>query len=147
LKRNIPDCAVHIIERFEGLSLETYKCPGGKLTIGYGHTGDDVFDGLVISEAVAEDLLRKDMETAAADVLRLVTAPLSDNEFGALISFTFNLGAGNLESSTLLKLINQHKYAEAADQFPRWVFAGGKRLNGLVSRRNAERDLFLMKGL
>lgn len=147
MKRKIPDCAVSIIERFEGLSLETYECPVGKLTIGYGHTGDDVYEGLVISEAVAEDLLRKDMESAAADVLRLVTAPLSDNEFGALISFTFNLGAGNLASSTLLKLLNRHKYAEAADQFPRWVFAGGKRLEGLVSRRNAERDLFLMKGV
>lgn len=142
---SIPDEAFEIVERFEGCKLEAYLCPANVPTIGFGHTGPDVYMGLVITQEVADEWLRQDLEEANAAVDRLVKVSLTSNERAALISFVFNLGAGALATSTLLKKLNAHDFEGAGDEFLRWVHAGGKTLPGLVTRRRAEADLFLME--
>jgi len=138
--------ALAIVKESEGLYLKSYICPAGKWTIGWGHTRG-VKEGQSIPRAQAEAYLAEDMAEAAAAVDRLVKVPLTPNQRGALASFAFNLGAGSLQQSTLLKLLNQGDYAGAADEFPKWVFAtvDGKKqaLPGLKKRRAAERALFL----
>src|SRR5262249_42802085 len=96
-----------------------------------------------ISRERADELLEQDLRNAERSVQQLVTVPLNANQFAALVSFTFNLGAQNLRSSTLLRDLNAGDYRGAADQFNRWVFAGGAVEQGLVKRRQAERELFL----
>jgi len=130
-----------LIKSFEGLRLSAYKCPADVWTIGHGTTAG-VKPGQTITKERAEELLREDVERFEAQVLRLVKVPLSQGQFDALVSFTYNLGAGNLSNSTLLRLLNAGDYAGAADQFDRWNKAGGKVLAGLVRRRAAERALF-----
>ena len=134
-----------IIKYCEGLRLNSYVCPAGKPTIGWGHTYG-VKLGRTISEAEAEVLLDHDYQQAEDDVLELVTVPLTDNQLGALTSFVFNLGQGNFSKSTLLRKINASDFAGAAAEFDKWVYAtvnGVKtKLNGLVVRRKLERSLF-----
>ena len=134
-----------IIKHCEGLRLSSYMCPAGKPTIGWGHTYG-VKMGRTISEAEAEVLLDHDYQQAEDDVLEVVTVPLTDNQLGALTSFVFNLGQGNLKSSTLLRKLNAGDYSGAAAEFDKWVYAtvnGVKtKLNGLVVRRKLERSLF-----
>lgn len=131
-----------LIRQFEGLRLSAYQDSVGVWTIGYGTTRG-VKPGQVITKSEADALLRADVQRFEVEVSRLVNVPVSQNQWDALISFTYNLGAANLESSTLLRLLNAGDYAGAAEQFPRWNKAGGKALKGLVSRRAAERALFL----
>jgi GH24 family phage-related lysozyme (muramidase) len=133
---------LNLIKSFEGLYLDAYIDPVGVWTIGYGHT-EGVYEGMTITEAEAEELLRKDLAEFEAAVSEAVQVSLNDNQFSALVSFTFNLGAGSLFESTLLKLLNQGDFQGAADQFPRWNKAGGQELPGLTRRRQAERALFL----
>ena len=140
---SIPDEAFEIVERFEGCKLEAYLDAVNVPTIGFGHTGPDVYMGLVITQEVADEWLRQDLEEAAAAVDRLVKVILTPNERAALVSFVFNLGAGALAASILLKKVNAHDSEGAGDEFLRWVHAGGKTLPGLVTRRRAEADLFL----
>lgn len=144
LPQHIGEAGLALIKSFEGLRLEKYKDAVGKWTIGYGHLilPNESFPR-PITEAEAEALLRADLQMTERGVHKLVTVDLNQNQFDALVSFTFNLGAGNLQTSTLLKLLNQGQYAQAADQFPRWNKAGGKVLAGLTRRREAERGLFL----
>ena len=139
----IPQDAIDIVEKFEGLRLRSYKCPAGIWTCGVGHTGPDVAEGMVVSEDVAEEWLRVDLEESAKTVNRAVRVPLNTNERSALISFVFNLGSGAFTSSTLLKVLNMGDRLGAANQFLRWDKAGGKVLPGLTKRREAERALFL----
>ena len=96
-----------------------------------------------ITKEQAERMLLNDVQRFEPEIERLVTAKLSQNQWAALICFTYNLGAANLESSTLRRLLNDGDYAGAAAQFPRWTKAGGRELPGLVRRRAAERNLFL----
>lgn len=131
-----------LIKSFEGLELEAYLCPADIWTIGYGHTGN-VKEGDRITKAEAEALLDKDLRTFRNGVKRLVKVPLNENQFGALVSFSYNLGLGSLQNSTLLKMLNAGDYTGAADQFLRWNKSGGKVLTGLVRRREAERAVFL----
>lgn len=131
-----------LIKSFEGLELEAYLCPADIWTIGYGHTGN-VKEGDRITKAEAEALLDKDLQTFRNGVKRLVKVPLNENQFGALVSFSYNLGLGSLQNSTLLKMLNAGDYTGAADQFLRWNKSGGKVLTGLVRRREAERAVFL----
>lgn len=133
---------IDLIKGFEGLRLTSYRDPGGVLTIGYGHTGSDVRSGQTISKARAEELLRHDTGWAQEAVRSAVRVPLSSGQFDALTSFTFNLGAGALRSSTLLKKLNAHDYAGAQKEFGKWVHAGGEVLAGLVRRRVAEAKMF-----
>lgn len=131
-----------LIKSFEGLHLQAYQDSVGVWTIGYGTTRG-VNAGMKISKEQAERMLLNDVQRFEPEVQRLVTAPLNQNQWDALISFTYNLGSANLESSTLRRLLNAGNYDAAAEQFPRWNKAGGKVLPGLVRRRAAERDLFL----
>lgn len=136
-----------IIKHFEGLELRAYQDSVGVWTIGYGHTAaagpPTVYAGQVISEAEAEAILKRDLELFEDGVRDLVKVPVNSNQFSALVSFSFNVGLGALAESTLLRKLNAGDYQGAADEFPRWVKAGGQTLPGLVRRRDAERALFL----
>lgn len=138
----INDRGLAIVKKFEGLELKSYQDSVGVWTIGYGHT-KGVKKDQSCTESQAEAWLREDLAEAEAAVTRLVTAPLTSNQFSALVSFTFNLGAGNLTTSTLRRLLNRKDYGGAANQFLHWAHAGGKLLLGLQRRRQAERELFL----
>ena len=140
---NISQNGIELIKKFEGCRLEAYKCPAGILTIGYGHTGSEVHLGQKITQEQAEKYLKQDITIHSNNVSRLVKAPLNQNQFDALVSFEYNVGYGNFASSTMLKLLNQKKYTEAAAQFGRWVYANKKVLQGLVRRRAAEKELFV----
>ncbi|MNJ21237.1 Lysozyme RrrD [compost metagenome] len=131
-----------LIKSFEGLRLLAYRDAVGVWTIGYGATRG-VKPGMSITQEQAERMLLNDVQRFEPEVERLVKVSLTGNQWDALVSFTYNLGAANLESSTLLRLLNGGDYAGAAEQFPRWNKAGGKVLPGLVRRREAERVLFL----
>jgi GH24 family phage-related lysozyme (muramidase) len=135
---------IALIKSFEGLSLNKYQDIVGKWTIGYGHLilPDEVFN-VALTEAQAETLLRRDLAVSEKGVNQYVLVPLTQNQFDALVSFTFNLGVGNLKSSTLLRVLNAHQYQSAADEFLRWDKAGGKQVAGLTRRRTAERALFI----
>ena len=144
---NLSSAGLNMIEKYEGLYLNAYQDPGaGIWTIGYGHTGSDVKPGQTITKAEAEQLLKKDVAGAEKDVRNLVKVPLTQGQFDALVSFTFNLGAGALKSSTLLKKLNAGDYAGAQAEFGKWVHAGGKVLPGLVARRQEEATMFGNKG-
>lgn len=134
---------VSLVKEFEGFELKAYRDSVGVVTIGYGSTGSHVFMGQVITEPQAEALLIKDLSRFESGVNDLVKVPLTQNQFDALVSFSFNLGLGNLKSSTLLKKLNAKDYLGASKEFERWNKAGGKVLNGLTRRRLAEKELFL----
>lgn len=134
-----------LIKEFEGLSLTAYLDGGGVWTIGYGHTGN-VVRGDAITAEQADAWLRNDVGTAERAVTAAVRVPLTQDQFDALASFTFNLGGGALRSSTLLKRLNAGDYAGTAEEFLRWKFDNGKEVAGLLRRRRAERALFLGLG-
>jgi lysozyme len=135
---------VNLIKHFEGCYLDAYLCPAGVWTIGYGHT-KGVKEGDAIEQEAAEAFLIEDLESFEQAVTRLVEVPLTQQQFDALVSWTFNLGAGNLAESTLLRKLNNYQYAEVPEQMMRWVRAGGQVLDGLVRRRAAEAALFQNK--
>jgi lysozyme len=144
MAREINQEGLDLIKRSEGLRLQVYKDAVGKATIGYGHlilAGEDFSGG--ITEEEAEEILKKDLERTEIGVEQAVDVDLTDNQFAALVSFAFNLGVRTLQRSTLLMLVNKGDFDSAADEFPKWCYAGGKQLKGLVTRRLAERDLFL----
>lgn len=128
----------------EGCKLIAYQDPVGIWTVAYGHTGSDVFEGLVISQDYADKLLTQDVKRVVDHVNSVVSVPISQNQFDALVDFTFNLGAGRLNNSTLLKKLNTGDYIGASKEFDKWIFAGGEVLAGLVKRRGAEKSLFLL---
>ena len=144
--RAVHPAALDLVRQFEGLRLTAYRCPAGVPTIGYGHTAG-VKMGQTITRQQADAFLLADMTAAAAQVDKLVKVPLNDQQRGALASFVFNLGAGSLAGSTLLKKLNAGDYAGAAGQFGAWVYATvdgqKKKLPGLVKRRAAEEGLFM----
>ncbi len=141
--RHIKQNGLDLIKRFEGFSRTVYFCPAGYPTIGYGHVVKDDEDfSAGIDEAQAEELLRQDAQIAERAVLRLIDVPLTDGQFDALVSFTYNLGGGALQRSTLRRKINREEHAEVPEQFMRWVWAGGRKLKGLVRRRAAEAGLY-----
>lgn len=138
----ISERGLDLIRRFEGLKLDAYRCPAGVWTIGYGHTGPEVRSGMRISRQEAEALLLADVLRFDGAVRRIAGA-CSQGQHDALVSFAFNLGLGALMSSTLLKKHKAGDHAGAAEQFGRWIHAGGKRLAGLAKRRAAEVALYL----
>jgi lysozyme len=145
--RHITQDGLDLIKRFEGFSPTVYICPAGYPTIGYGHLVrehelDRYEQG--ITEQEAEDLLRRDVKVAERAVLRLIDVPLTDGQYDALVSFTFNLGAGALQRSTLRRKVNREEHADVPAQLMRWVWAGGRRLQGLIRRREAEVLLYRM---
>jgi lysozyme len=144
--RHVTEQGMALVKRFEGFSATVYICPAGFPTIGYGHLLRDgerliLDDGISLAEA--EQLLRNDLRTAEQAVLRLINVPLTDGQFGALVSFTYNLGSGALQSSTLRRKLNRREYVSVPKELRRWVWAGGRKMAGLVRRRAAEANLFL----
>lgn len=141
------DKGIALIKQFEGCKLTAYQDSVGVWTIGYGWTkpvdGKPIRAGMTIKQETAERLLKTGLVTYESDVSRLVKVGLTQGQFDALVSFTYNLGARSLSTSTLLRKLNAGDYAGAADEFLRWNKAGGKVLNGLTRRREAERALFL----
>jgi lysozyme len=147
--RRVTDEGLALIKRFEGFSDTPYLCPAGWWTIGFGAVHGP--DGLPVTaatapvtEEAAEALLRRDVGLAERAVLRLITVPLADGQFDALVSFTFNLGAGALQRSTLRRKVNREEHVEVPPEFHKWVWGGGKRLPGLVKRREAEGQRYRM---
>lgn len=130
---------LQLIKNFEGLRLKAYKCPAGILTIGYGHTGSDVKTGMVITPEKAEELLKKDLAKFEKAVETNVKIKLNENQFSALVSFTYNCGVGNLR--TLVKNRNAKQIGDAILKYNK---AGGKILSGLVKRRQAENKLYFL---
>ena len=143
--------AYALIREFEGLRTECYLCPAGIATIGYGHTGPEVETGMrSISLKEADDMLQADVRRCTKQVAELVRVPINQNQFDALVSFVFNLGAASPKSSTLLRILNSGQNPRsAATEFLRWVQAKNPKtgksevLPGLVRRREAEKALFL----
>jgi len=138
----ISTAGIELIKSFEGVKLEAYQDQVGVWTIGYGHTAD-VRPGSQITPAEARGLLEVDEGRVSEGVCRLVTRPINQNQFDALVCFSFNLGLGALKRSSLLSKVNAGDFKGAADEFLKWTKAGGKELPGLVRRRKAERELFL----
>jgi len=143
--RHVTKDSLNLIKRFEGFSKTIYICPAGYPTIGYGHVVkeremEQFKNG--IAETQAKDLLRQDVQEAEKAVLRLITVPLTENQFDALVSFTFNLGAGALQRSTLRWKINREEHKAAPAEFVKWVWAGGEKSTGLLLRRKAEAILY-----
>ena len=138
---------IALIKEFEGCKLTAYRDSVGVWTIGYGWTqpvdGKPIRSGMTIKQETAERLLKTGLVSYESDVSRLVKVRLTQGQFDALVSFTYNVGARSLSTSTLLRKLNAGDYVDAADEFLRWNKAGGKVLNGLTRRREAERALFL----
>ena len=136
------EAGIDLIRQFEGCRLTAYKDIVGVWTIGYGATGDDVCEGLEWTQAQANERLASDLTQFESGVKELVDCELNDNQFSALVCFSYNLGLGSLKSSTLLKKVNDSDFSGAADEFLRWDRAGGQVVPGLLRRRQAERALF-----
>ena len=133
-----------LIKKFEGCKLEAYKCSAGVWTIGYGHT-TGVKEGDVCTQEEAEKFLRGDIFKFEEYVQDSVKVDLDQSQFDALVAWTFNLGPGNLRSSTMLKKLNNGEYESVPFEMRRWNKAGGKTLDGLIRRRQAESLLFESK--
>jgi lysozyme len=139
---NVSAGGMDLIRAHEGCRLKAYRCPAGVWTIGYGHTGADVAEGQYITQDEAERILAADVAGFTRAVLSLVHVPINQNELDALVSFAFNVGEGNLRTSTLLRKLNAGDRAGAANEFQRWNKSAGRVLAGLVSRRSDEAELF-----
>lgn len=137
----ISPAGLAFIRDAEGCRLESYRDSVGVLTIGVGHT-KGVTEGQRITQEQADALLDDDLQEVYPCIAEAVTVPLTQGQFDALCSFTFNLGCGSLKGSRLLFLLNQGDYDGAAQQFGRWVNAGGVKLAGLVKRRAGEAEMF-----
>ena len=147
----VPKAAIDLAKRFEGFERKAkrgieitavpYICPAGYWTIGYGHLCDPQHPP--ISEAEAEVYLARDLQTALAATLRYcpVLATETERRLAAIVDFTFNLGVGRLQTSTLRRRINQRDWVAAELELRRWVYGGGRALPGLVARRDAEAAL------
>ena len=130
-----------MIKHFESCKLTAYQDSVGVWTIGWGHTAG-VKKGDNWTQDEADDILLNDLEKFEGYVNQYVKVPLAQNQFDALVSWTFNLGPGNLKSSTMLTKLNEKSYDEVPSQMKRWNKAGGKVLRGLERRRNAEAAMF-----
>lgn len=138
------DLGIELIKKHEGFRSKAYRCSANVLTIGFGHTLN-VKSTDVIDKAQAEVFLRQDVEFAEKEVNKH-NLNINQNQFDALVSFVFNLGVGNFARSTLLKKIKSNPNDPAIKkEFERWIYAGGKVLNGLVRRRKEEADLYFTK--
>ena len=135
---------LNLIKRFEGFSATPYLCPANIWTIGYGHVilTHERESLTQVDEVQAERLLVHDVRAAERAVMMLIARPLSQNQFDALVCFTFNLGSGALQRSTLRRVINRGEEEAVAKQWKRFVWAGGRKLSGLVRRREAEIKLY-----
>lgn len=137
---------VDLIKHFEGFRSAPYQCQAKVWTIGYGHTKGVTALSESVSKEEAEAILQSDLLKYERSVSNLITVPLTQNQFDALVSFTFNLGGGALQRSSLRQKLNRKDYSGASVEFLKWVRAGGVIRKGLERRRKAERALFMMAG-
>ena len=135
------EVGVELIKEFEGCKQVAYQDSVGVWTIGYGHT-KDVYEGQLAIKKTIERWLQEDLEEFESYVSKLVKVELNQNQFDALVAWTFNLGPTNLNESTMLRKLNYGDYESVPDEMRRWNKAGGEVLNGLVRRRDAEANLF-----
>lgn len=142
MTRAINDAGRKLIIQFEGLRLKPYRDAAGFWTIGIGHLIRPGERFTAITAKEAEAILQADLMSARRAVERLVTSRLTDNQFAALVSLVFNIGASAFERSTLRRKLNGGDYAGAGVAFRSWVYARGRRLRGLARRREAEEELF-----
>lgn len=137
---------IDLIKEYESTKLVAYRCPANKWTLGTGSTfwpdGTPVKEGDTVTEQGAEDLLSATLVSFEIALEKMLKVPVSQNQWDALTSFIFNVGAENLRGSTLIKMLNAGRPEYAAQEFDKWVFAKGAKLPGLVKRRAAERALF-----
>ena len=132
---------ISLIKSFEGCELTAYRCSANVPTIGFGHTAG-VSDGDTCTQEEAETMLAEDLEEFEDYVKNYVESELQQNEFDALVAWTYNLGPANLKESTMLKELNSGNFEEVPRQMKRWNRAGGEVLDGLIRRREAESRLF-----
>ena len=132
---------IALIKRFEGCELKAYLCSAGVRTIGFGSTRGVSMD-MEITQERAEALLIEDISDFEEEVNKCVKVPLTQNQFDALVAWTFNLGGTNLRNSTMLKVLNEGEYEKVPSEMKRWNKAAGKTLEGLIRRREAESLLF-----
>ena len=132
------------IASFEGFSPTPYKCPASVWTIGYGSTLGVTKDTPPITKEEALLLLEKDISRVKHSISKLIIVPLTENQRIALVSFTYNLGGGALQRSTLRQKLNRGEYEEVPEELMKWVWVGGIKQKGLVRRREAEADLFVL---
>jgi lysozyme len=133
---------LELVKKYEGLSLTPYICSGGKLTIGYGHTGE-LAKRDKITQGEAEEALREDLISFAAGVRKYIDAPTTDNEFNAMVSLAYNIGLGNFKKSDVLMFHNKGDKYNACKAFHDWRRANGKILKGLVLRRLEESRMYI----
>lgn len=143
MMRTTSQMGMNLIKYYETLRLRAYQDTGGVWTIGYGHT-KGVKRGDTCTKEQAEAWLKEDLAVAEEAVNRLIPYGLAAHQFDALVALTFNIGVGAFEKSTMLKMLLLGDILGASKQFGRWVFDNGKKLNGLIERREAERKLFLI---
>lgn len=139
------EAGINLIKSFEGCSLKPYLCPAGLPTIGWGHLikpKEAAKFAAGITQEQADTLLLLDLAITEQAVDRLINVPLNGNQFDSLVSFIFNLGAQRLQAGTLRQKLNRGDYEGAAAEFSKWIWGGGKKLPGLIRRREAERALF-----
>lgn len=134
----------NLIKQFEGLRLNAYYDSAGVLTIGYGHTGSDVKAGMTITQAKADELFNADIRKFELGVSSyLIGVKTTQAQFDALVSLAYNIGLGNFSKSTLLKKVKANPNDPSiTTEFQKWVYAGGQRLTGLVTRRNKEANYY-----
>lgn len=142
--RKINQLGLAIVKRYEGMSRHAYKCPAGYWTIGYGHRvkPSERFNEPLTDKSM-DQLLESDLSEACKAVQSLIKVPVLDNQFSALVSFTFNLGSGCLQRSVLRARLNRGEYKEAGQAFMLYVRASGRVLKGLLNRRHDEMMLFM----
>jgi lysozyme len=136
-----------LIKRFEGCRLKAYKCPANVWTIGFGNTfyenGDKVKEGDVITQQRADELAKFIIDQFAVSITPFILKPLNDNQFSACVSLAYNIGTGGFKRSSVFKKLNINPQDPTiADSFKLWNKGGGKVLNGLVTRREAEIQLY-----
>jgi len=130
---------IKLIKRFEGCKLKAYYCPAGVLTCGWGSTGKDILPNTVWSQEYADKRLMHDAVHFLKATQKLCP-DLEGEQLGAIADFAYNLGIGRLKSSTLRKKLNEGDFQSASRELKKWVNGGGKKLNGLVVRRDAEAE-------
>lgn len=135
------ETAYNLIKKFEGCRLEAYKCQAGVCTIGYGHT-EGVKPETKITQEEAEQFLSNDIKKAEKAIEKQVKVELTQNQYDALISFIYNVGAEAFRHSTLLYKLNNNEIKAIPKELKKWVFIKAVRSKGLMKRRNAEADLF-----
>ena len=127
----------------EGVRYKAYQDVVGVWTVCYGHTGKDILLGKTYTKAECDALLNKDLALVARQINPYIKVPIPETTRGALYSFVYNVGAGNFKTSTLLYLINRGDIPGACDQLRRWIYAGKQQWEGLITRREVEREVCL----